>query len=136
MKMETAPSDKPDLTDRVILVIDDDERSVFAVQSYLERDGMEVLTADSAQSGLEQLRERQDIDAVLMDIKMPGMDGYEAMRAIRSELGREDLPVIAVTGKVSEEEAQRCVEAGASDYLTKPLDVDRLTELLGTYLGS
>jgi len=124
-------STSADLSEKTVLVIDDDQSNIFALRAYLERDGVDVLTEERAEDGLERLRENDEaVDLVLIDIKMPEMDGYEATRAIRERLGREALPVVAVTGKASDEERQRCLDAGATDYLSKPIDLERLIAIM------
>lgn len=120
---------------RRILVVDDDMRNVFALTSALEHKGALVETARNGLEALERLREsRDEVDLVLMDIMMPGMDGYAATREIRKEPRWARLPVIAITAKAMREDQQRCLDAGASDYLAKPIELDRLFSLMKVWL--
>jgi signal transduction histidine kinase/HAMP domain-containing protein/ActR/RegA family two-component response regulator len=111
-----------------VLIVDDDFRNIFALTALLERGKLGVVAAESGVAALGVLSERDDIDLVLMDIMMPGMDGYETIAAIRKRPSLVDLPIIAVTGKVVGGERARCIAAGASDYIPKPVDT---AELLG-----
>jgi signal transduction histidine kinase/CheY-like chemotaxis protein/HAMP domain-containing protein len=120
----------------VALVVDDDFRNVFALTALLEREQLTVIAAESAAAGIAILAERSDIDLVLMDIMMPQMDGYEAMGAIRAMPQWGELPIIAVTGKVVGSERERCIAAGASDYITKPVDSATLLAAIGKRLPS
>ena len=122
------------LRGRTVLVVDDDVRNIFAVASVLERQGVRVLYAENGRAGIEILRADPGIDAVLMDIMMPEMDGYDTMTAIRRMPGLRTLPIIALTAKAMKGDRERCIEAGASDYITKPLDTDQLLSLLRVWL--
>jgi CheY-like chemotaxis protein len=119
-----------------VLIVDDDVRNVFALTSVLEEHGMEVLYAENGVDGLTCLKENPDVDLVLMDIMMPEMDGYDAMRAIRDMDGFEKLPVIALTAKAMRGDREKSIEAGASDYIPKPVDVDQLLSLMRVWLYS
>jgi CheY-like chemotaxis protein len=105
-------------------------RNVFAMTSCLESQQIQVLYAEGGKKGIELLEKHPDIDAVLMDVMMPGMDGLEAIRTIRSNPRYRSLPIIAVTAKALKGDSDRCLEAGASDYLPKPVEPDRLVEVI------
>lgn len=117
-----------------ILLVDDDIRNVFALSSFLEDYGMSVTFAENGREALEQLRKDSGYDLVLMDIMMPEMDGYETMRRIRELPEFDDLPIIALTAKAMREDRARCMEAGASDYLAKPIDTAQLLSLIQVWL--
>ena len=120
--------------DRKVLLVDDDMRNTFALSQALQKSGLNVVMADNGKLGLEKLHAEPDIELVVMDIMMPVMDGYEAMRAIRAESRYEKLPIIALTAKAMPEDRAKCLEAGANDYLTKPVDVDTLMSLMRVWL--
>jgi len=122
------------LQDRKVLIIDDDVRNVFALTSILEARGMSVVFAENGREGLELLEANPDVDIVLMDVMMPEMDGYEAMRSIRARPRFEDLPVIALTAKAMQGDRERSIASGASDYVTKPVDPDQLLSLMRVWL--
>jgi HAMP domain-containing protein/signal transduction histidine kinase/CheY-like chemotaxis protein len=122
----------PVLAGRTALVVDDDVRSAFAVTSMLERHGMQVLYADGGRAALEAARRRPDV--ILMDVMMPGMDGYEATRVLRGMPETARVPIIAVTAKAMKGDRERCLAAGASDYVPKPVDPDQLLSLLRVWL--
>jgi CheY-like chemotaxis protein len=112
------------------LIIDDDVRNVFAVSAALEAQRMVVSYADDGRKGIEQLTAGAEVDLVLMDIMMPEMDGYETMRAIRGTLGLTELPIVAVTAKALPGDREKAIAAGANDYVTKPVDLDRLLAVI------
>ncbi|MEA2484939.1 MAG: hypothetical protein QOD46_50, partial [Actinomycetota bacterium] len=116
-----------------VLIVDDDFRNIFAMTALLERGDADVIAVESGPDALAVLQERP-VDIVLMDIMMPIMDGYETMMAIREMDGLETLPVIAVTGKVMPGERQRCLDAGATDYVPKPVDTAELVAVIGPWL--
>jgi CheY-like chemotaxis protein len=109
-------------------------RTVYALSALLRTKGVEVQMADTGKAALETLSKEAPFDAVIMDVMMPEMDGYEAMRRIRQEPRFGTLPVIALTAKAMKGERERCLEAGASDYLSKPVDNEELLTLLCTWL--
>ncbi|HSS07718.1 MAG TPA: response regulator, partial [Rhodanobacteraceae bacterium] len=117
-----------------VLVVDDDVRNIFALSSVLERHGMGVVTAGTGQEAIEKVADDRDIDLVLMDIMMPGMDGYDTMRAIRAKPDSRALPIIALTAKAMKGDREKCLEAGASDYLAKPVVTDQLLGVLRQWL--
>ncbi|HVW10653.1 MAG TPA: response regulator, partial [Bryobacteraceae bacterium] len=118
------------LVGKTVLVVDDDVRNIFALTSLLEEHNLNVLHAENGQKGIEILTSRPDIDLVLMDIMMPEMDGYETMRAIRKIPRFRQLPIIALTAKAMKGDRAKCIEAGASDYITKPVDLEQLFAVL------
>ncbi|HEX8139296.1 MAG TPA: HAMP domain-containing protein [Pyrinomonadaceae bacterium] len=124
----------PVLAGRKVLIVDDDVRNIFALTSALESHNMQVVHSENGQEGIDILKRTPDIEVVLMDIMMPGMDGYEAIREIRSMPQFAQLPIIALTAKAMKADRDRCIEAGASDYISKPLDVDQLLSLLRVWL--
>jgi CheY-like chemotaxis protein len=116
-----------------ILIVDDDARNVFALTSALEGHGIDVVYADNGEAGIAALQKDPDIDLVLMDVMMPGMDGYTAMREIRKIPAFKDLPLIALTAKAMPGDRDNSLAAGASDYVTKPVDVDDLLARFRTW---
>jgi HAMP domain-containing protein/CheY-like chemotaxis protein len=124
----------PELAGKKVLIVDDDVRNIFALTSALERQQMEVFYAENGRDGIELLKKTPGISAVLMDIMMPEMDGYEAMRIIRGIQKFRKLPIIALTAKAMKGDREKCIEAGASDYIPKPVDVDQLLSLLRVWL--
>jgi CheY-like chemotaxis protein len=123
------------LQGRKVLVIDDDMRNIFSLTSALEQHGMEVVFAENGREGIERLKRESGIDAVLVDVMMPVMDGYETMQEIRRDPAYAHLPLIAVTAKAMVGDREKCLEAGASDYVSKPVDVDQLLAVLRVQLG-
>ncbi len=115
-------------------MVDDDSRNVFALTALLQRFDLEVISAESGEQGVAVLEQTPKVALVLVDIMMPGMDGYETLRAMRSLPTGCDLPLIAFTAKVSGDERQRCVDAGASAYVPKPVDVAELLLVLTEWL--
>jgi CheY-like chemotaxis protein len=122
------------LRGRKALLVDDDARNIFALSSVLERRGMEVLSATTGREAIATLEADRDVSIVLMDIMMPEMDGYETMQAIRSDPSMQRLPIIALTAKAMKGDRERCLEAGASDYLAKPVNTDQLLSALRIWL--
>jgi CheY-like chemotaxis protein len=118
------------LTGKHILVVDDDVRNLFALTTVFERHNINVITAESGREAINILNDNPSIDMVLMDIMMPEMDGYETTQKIRREHKNTLLPIIAVTAKAMKGDRQKCIEAGASDYITKPLKIDQLLSLM------
>ncbi|HEV2227919.1 MAG TPA: response regulator [Steroidobacteraceae bacterium] len=123
------------LADRKILIVDDDVRNVFALTGALEQCGMTVLNAEDGKEGIEILQATPDIEAVLMDIMMPGLDGYDTIRIIRGLEQFKELPIIAVTAKAMKGDREKCIAAGASDYIAKPVNVEQLASLLRVWLN-
>lgn len=122
------------LKNKTVLVADDDVRNIFSLTKSLENYGVKVISAIDGKDALAQLEANPEIDLVLMDMMMPEMDGYESTRKIRQLPRYRNLPVIAVTAKAMTGDREKCIAAGASDYITKPVDVDQLTSLLRVWL--
>jgi CheY-like chemotaxis protein len=116
-----------------LLIIDDDSRNIFALAAVLKTRGYTCETAVTAAEGIQKMNRDKDFRVVLMDMMMPDMDGYEAIEAIRQTEGLKEIPVIAVTAQAMVGDKERCLEAGANDYISKPIDVDRLMQLLEKY---
>jgi signal transduction histidine kinase/DNA-binding response OmpR family regulator/HAMP domain-containing protein len=117
-----------------VLIVDDDVRNVFALASVFEGRGMDVLFAENGRDGLETLKDNPDVDLVLMDIMMPEMDGYETTRAVRELPEFKALPIVALTAKAMKGDREKSIASGASDYITKPVDVDQLLSLMRVWL--
>ncbi len=122
------------LQGRKVLVIDDDVRTGFALTAMLERYGMKVVYAENGLEGIERLSEHANTDLVLLDIMMPGIDGYETARAIRGIPRFERLPIISLTAKAMKGDREKALAAGASDYIAKPVDVDQLVSMMRAWL--
>ncbi|MDF0732019.1 response regulator [Pseudomonas entomophila] len=132
--LKTARSRDKVFEGRKILLVDDDVRNIFALTSALEHKGAIVEIGRNGREALERLEQHEDVDLVLMDVMMPEMDGYEATRLIRQQPQWRKLPIIAVTAKAMKDDQQRCLQAGANDYLAKPIDLDRLFSLIRVWL--
>ncbi len=132
--LEWLHSSDEDLVGRAVLLVDDDARNIFALSSVLERRGMNVLTATTGSEAISVIQSRPDVAIVLMDIMMPGMDGYETMQTIRADPAFRRLPMIALTAKAMKGDREKCLEAGASDYLAKPVNTEQLLSSLRMWL--
>lgn len=139
------PADKRDLVRRLhdpneilggkkILIVDDDIRNIFAMTSLLERYKINVISAETGKAGIDALQKARVVDLVLMDIMLPEMDGYDTMRAIRQMYGFNELPIVALTAKAMKGDREKCIEAGASDYIAKPVETEELLSLLRNWL--
>ncbi|MDP9042869.1 MAG: response regulator, partial [Bacteroidota bacterium] len=122
------------LTNKCVMIVDDDVRNLFALTTAFERYNMKVVTAESGQEAIDILSENKQVDMLLMDIMMPEMDGYETTQKIRREHKNNNLPIIAVTAKAMKGDREKCIEAGASDYITKPVKIDQLLSLMRVWL--
>ncbi|AZG79049.1 HAMP domain-containing protein [Methylocystis sp. H62] len=134
--LERLHSSDEDMSGRTILLVDDDARNLFALSSLLERRGINVLTAANGGDALDLLEKQSSISLVLMDIMMPGMDGYQTIKAVRENPRFERLPIIALTAKAMNEDRERCLEAGASDYLAKPVNTEQLLSTLRLWFAN
>lgn len=145
--LKTAPSDQPtnkggktqdfntgEISGKTILIVDDDPRNIYSLEAALDNSKAILLTAENGIEAINTLKKHPEVDLVLMDIMMPEMDGYEAMGIIRNEMKLTQLPIIAVTAKAMSTDAEKCLEAGASDYLPKPLDTHKLLQLMKVWL--
>ncbi|MFJ5759351.1 CHASE3 domain-containing protein [Neobacillus sp. NPDC093182] len=132
--VEAEASDDQLFKGKKVLLVEDDRRNVFALVTALEKKGVKVQVADNGKTAIEFLQEQADFDLVFMDIMMPVMGGYEAMKVIRQDLEMERLPIIALTAKAMKGERDKCMEAGASDYIMKPLNINQLFSLMRVWL--
>jgi CheY-like chemotaxis protein len=117
-----------------ILIVDDDIRNIFSMTSILEPFGVHILSAETGRNAIGILQDIPEVDAVLMDIMMPDMDGYDTMRAIRKLTRFRALPIIALTARAMKGDREKCIQAGASDYISKPVDTQQLLALLRVWL--
>jgi CheY-like chemotaxis protein len=122
------------LANKKVLIVDDDTRNTFALATILEDQDMEVVVAKNGKEALAALDKTSNIAIVLMDVMMPEMDGYEAMQKIRAQTCFQKLPIIALTAKAMKGDKAKCIEAGANDYLAKPVDTDKLISLMKVWL--
>jgi hypothetical protein len=127
-------SSNEDLVGRTVLLVDDDARNIFALSSVLERRGMQVLTATTGNEAISLIDETPNVAIILMDIMMPEMDGYRTMEVIRQKSSLRRLPIIALTAKAMKGDREKCLEAGASDYLAKPVNTEQLLSALRMWL--
>jgi len=131
-----APQDRQhELAGKRLLVVDDDIRNIYSLASVLEAHGAEVLHAERGAEGIAILQANPEIDVALIDIMMPEMDGYETMQRIRANPDLAHIPLISVTAKAMKGDRQKCLDAGASDYIAKPVDIDLLIALLRVWIG-
>ncbi len=128
------PSPASELAGRKVLLVDDDMRNLFALSKVLRSWGLVVSVAQDGQKALKVLADDATAELVLMDIMMPGMDGYETIRAIRAQVHLADLPIIALTAKAMRGDREKCLAMGASDYLSKPIDIDKLASMIRVWL--
>ena len=132
--LQRLESKDPVLAGKKVLIVDDDVRNIFALTSMLEQYEMQVTYAENGREGIEILNDTPGVDLVLMDVMMPEMDGYETMQLIRQQNQFKSLPIIALTAKAMQGDREKCITAGASDYITKPVDNDQLLSLLRVWL--
>jgi CheY-like chemotaxis protein len=134
VQIERVHNSQAVLRNKKVLVVDDDIRNIFALTSVLEREEMRVLSAETGRGAIEILQETPDVDIVLMDIMMPEMDGNDTMRAIRRIPRFRALPIIAITAKAMKGDREKCIEAGAWDYLSKPVATEQMLAVLRAWL--
>jgi CheY-like chemotaxis protein len=132
--LERLNSSDEDLVGRAVLLVDDDARNIFALSTVLERRGMHVLTATTGREAIELVESTPDLAIVLMDIMMPEMDGYQTITRIRRDVRFRRLPIVALTAKAMKGDREKCLEAGASDYLAKPVKTEQLLSVLRMWL--
>ncbi|WP_327248477.1 GAF domain-containing hybrid sensor histidine kinase/response regulator [Sediminibacterium salmoneum] len=128
-------SDLKNLKGFKILIVDDDMRNVYALSTAIESEHADIISAADGKESLDMLKQHTDTNLVLMDIMMPEMDGYEAMKRIRNELNLKELPIIALTAKAMEGDREKCIASGASDYITKPVDIQKLIAMMKSWLS-
>jgi CheY-like chemotaxis protein len=134
--LENAREHDPVLAGKTVLVVDDDLRNIFALTSLLEHHDIQVLHAENGRAGIDILEQNPLVDAVLMDIMMPEMDGYETIAAIRRFEQFQDLPIVALTAKAMKGDREKCIQAGASDYVAKPVDLEQLFSVLRVLIST
>ena len=132
--IERLHSSDDDLVGKTVLLVDDDARNIFALSSVLERRGMHVLTATTGNEAITLVESTPDLAIVLMDIMMPEMDGYQTMQVIRENPAFRRLPIIALTAKAMKGDREKCLDAGASDYMAKPVNTEQLLSALRMWL--
>ena len=132
--LERLHSSSEVLRGRKVLVVDDDARNIFALTSLLENHEVEVISTTNGRSAIEIIQHTPDLSLVLMDIMMPEMDGYETMKEIRQESQFRTLPILALTAKAMKGDREKCLDAGASDYIAKPVNTDQLLSLMRVWL--
>ncbi len=125
---------EPVLQNKTVLIADDDVRNIYSLTKALEAHKMTVISATDGKDALEQLKQNPKVNLILMDMMMPEMDGYEATQTIRKMPQYRNLPILAVTAKAMYGDREKCIQAGASDYISKPIDVDQLISLLRVWL--
>ncbi len=123
-----------ELSGKKALIVDDDIRNIFALTGALEQQGITVVNAENGKDGIETLKDNPDTDIVLMDIMMPELDGYDTIRIIRGLEENKNLPIIAITARAMKGDREKCIEAGASDYIAKPVNIEQLMSLLRVWL--
>jgi CheY-like chemotaxis protein len=132
--LERLNSSDEDLIGQTALLVDDDSRNIFALSSVLERRGMKVLTATTGREAIDMIEKTPALAIVLMDIMMPEMDGYQTIAKIRENPDYRRLPIVALTAKAMKGDREKCIEAGAWDYLSKPVDTEQLLSVLRAWL--
>ena len=124
----------PKLSGKTVIVVDDDHRNIFSLKNALAKEGMNVITAENGVECLNKMAV-DSVDIILMDIMMPVMDGYETMKHIRAMENQQDIPIIALTAKAMKGDREKCLEAGANDYISKPMKLDQLLSAMRVWLS-
>jgi two-component system chemotaxis sensor kinase CheA len=127
--------DAASLSGKKILIVDDDSKNLFVLSAAIETQGAETLVALNGKKALDVLEENPDTDIIIMDIMMPTMDGLEAIRAIRAMPHISSIPIIAITARAMKDDRKKCIDAGADDYISKPVDYDILRKLLAAWIN-
>jgi CheY-like chemotaxis protein len=122
------------LKNKKVLVVDDDMRNIYSLRNVLEEEGVRCITAENGKAAIKMLKENPDVDLILMDVMMPEMDGYEATNEIRKIPEFIKMPIIALTAKAMKGDREKCLEAGMSDYITKPVNTEQLLSLMRVWL--
>ena len=122
------------LKNKKVLIVDDDMRNIYSLNNALDEEGLHCITAENGREALTILKDQPDIDIILMDVMMPEMDGYEATQEIRKMSEFKKLPVIALTAKAMKGDREKCLEAGMSDYIAKPVNIEQLLSLMRVWL--
>ena len=118
-----------------IIIVDDDERNIFALDAVLKAKGYQCISSTNAEDGLNILQTQNDIGIALIDMMMPGLDGYQMIKIIRENAALKDFPVVAVTAQAMVGDREKCLRSGADDYISKPIDVDALLKIIQQYLN-
>lgn len=116
-----------------ILLVDDDSRNIFALSHVLKKEGYEVLTAENGNQALDALKQDSQFDVILMDMMMPEMDGYEATRIIKADDKLKHIPLVALTAQAAKKDKEDCINAGADEYMSKPINIDNILALLDKF---
>jgi CheY-like chemotaxis protein len=117
-----------------ILLVDDDMRNIFALSKILKKKGMHIFRAENGKIAIDILKKNTDIDIILLDVMMPIMDGYKTAKKIREIKEIKNIPIISLTAKAMKEDRQKCIDSGSNDYITKPLDIEKLLSLIRVWL--
>lgn len=125
---------KRKLKNKSVLIVDDDERNRYALSTYLDLLEMKVFTATNGQAAIDFLKGGQEIDLILLDIMMPVMDGYEMLKILKEDMSLKNIPVIAVTARAMKGDDEKCLDAGASDYVPKPIDLKKFVTKMAKWL--
>jgi two-component system chemotaxis sensor kinase CheA len=131
---EAVLGNKFDLAGKKLLLVDNDIRNLYSLSNLLESYGIQVVHAETGVGAIGELKQHPQVDLIIMDVMMPEMDGYDAIPSIRAIPEFEEIPIIALTAKTTKEDKEKCIGAGASDYLTKPVQVEQLMSIINVWL--